>query len=523
MHQATRRSVPYIKAIILSIGAILLSYIASTAQASASTSSGSNPLGSIDYCSQQNGMTILGGWAHDADAAPGELPMVNVRVAGQPDQLVPSDIANYRDSDINSQIKSLGMPPSSVFGWKASFTGVYKGDAPAVSGTVANVGGGIDTAMTINTKKNVIGGDSTKSLISNGKLPDSCLPVRPATPVPHAPLPEGPFATPTPTVIIDPASDSNYTPWLRQYGVPIVEAWYPMVADKLAHPAYTPPSTMTIRVASFNGVAYAQGNSITISSSWLAGNMSTSQGVLIHEMVHVLQSYPDYNPSWITEGIADYVRYHMFRDAGDPQPPSPSSHYTDGYGTAGYFLAYIESKHPEFVRNLNISRHQNANADNFVLSYTGKTFPQLWNDMKAETGGSTGGNQVVNGSGKCLDVSSSNFTPGAKVQLWNCNGTSAQSWNWVTDTETGQQSLRTDNGLCLTVSGNGQTLGATVVLGTCASGSGAQQWEHRADNTLYNPGANACLSTQNSKTRDGTAVVIATCNASSSIQRWTFN
>jgi hypothetical protein len=32
-------------------------------------------------------------------------------------------------------------------------------------------------------------------------------------------------------------------------------------------------------------------------------------GVLTHEMMHIVQSYPDGQPGWLVEGIADYVRW----------------------------------------------------------------------------------------------------------------------------------------------------------------------------------------------------------------------
>ena len=32
----------------------------------------------------------------------------------------------------------------------------------------------------------------------------------------------------------------------------------------------------------------------------------------IHELCHVVQSYPNGNPLWVTEGIADYVRWAIY-------------------------------------------------------------------------------------------------------------------------------------------------------------------------------------------------------------------
>src|SRR5664279_1122076 len=97
----------------------------------ASAAYSGNPVGYADYCQVVNGATVIGGWAHDPQAAAGALPNVTVKVTGQPAKTVPSSIAGYRDAPINSFLTAKGIAKSSVYGWTATYVGLYKGNSYA--------------------------------------------------------------------------------------------------------------------------------------------------------------------------------------------------------------------------------------------------------------------------------------------------------------------------------------------------------------------------------------------------------
>jgi streptogrisin C len=40
----------------------------------------------------------------------------------------------------------------------------------------------------------------------------------------------------------------------------------------------------------------------------------------------------------------------------------------------------------------------------------------------------TGSSEIVGLASKCMDVSGANSASGTAIQLWDCNGTSAQKW-----------------------------------------------------------------------------------------------
>jgi hypothetical protein len=104
-------------------------------------------------------------------------------------------------------------------------------------------------------------------------------------------------------------------------------------------------------------------------------------------------------------------------------------------------------------------------------------------------GGSTpppGSGPITGYQGLCLDdrsASTANFNP---VQVYTCNGTSAQSWTVASGNTL--QVL----GMCLDVNGGGTANGTTVDLYTC-NGTGAQVWVPQSNGELINPQSGKCL------------------------------
>jgi cytoskeletal protein RodZ len=115
--------------------------------------------------------------------------------------------------------------------------------------------------------------------------------------------------------------------------------------------------------------------------------------------------------------------------------------------------------------------------------------------------------------GMCIDDYASNTADYSEVDLWDCNGTGAQSWTWV---ESG--STLHVLGLCLDVQGSGTADGTTVDIYRC-NGTGAQVFVPRSDGSLYNPNSGKCLDDPQGSTNRGTALQIWTCNGGLN-QRW---
>jgi beta-glucanase (GH16 family) len=130
-------------------------------------------------------------------------------------------------------------------------------------------------------------------------------------------------------------------------------------------------------------------------------------------------------------------------------------------------------------------------------------------------GGGTGGGSTgpIHGyGGKCVDVAAANSANGTPIQLYTCNGTSAQQW-----THTGN-TLRA-LGKCMDVASSGTANGTPVQLYDC-NGTGAQQWTTGANGALINTSSGKCLDATGPSSADGTRLQIWAC-AGSANQNWT--
>ncbi|MFJ2257037.1 PQQ-dependent sugar dehydrogenase [Streptomyces sp. NPDC087844] len=129
------------------------------------------------------------------------------------------------------------------------------------------------------------------------------------------------------------------------------------------------------------------------------------------------------------------------------------------------------------------------------------------------SGGATRTGEVKGVNGKCLDIDNAQTADGTKVQIWTCNGSTAQKWT------TGSDSTLKALGKCLDISGGATADGTKVQLWTC-NGSGAQTWAAQPDGTVRNPQSGKCLDASGGTWNDGTAVHLWTCHTDAN-QKWT--
>ncbi|MCM2416183.1 glycosyl hydrolase [Streptomyces sp. RKAG290] len=112
------------------------------------------------------------------------------------------------------------------------------------------------------------------------------------------------------------------------------------------------------------------------------------------------------------------------------------------------------------------------------------------------------GSGAVSGvGGKCVDVAGAGTVNGTAVQLWDCNGGSAQKWT------VGADGTVRALGKCLDVTGQGTVNGTKSQLWDC-NGSGAQQWSAEADGHLKNPQSGRYLDVPGGSTVNGTRLQI---------------
>jgi hypothetical protein len=117
--------------------------------------------------------------------------------------------------------------------------------------------------------------------------------------------------------------------------------------------------------------------------------------------------------------------------------------------------------------------------------------------------------------GKCVDVAGASAANGTAVQLYDCNGSAAQSWT----SGSGDNTLRA-LGKCLDVAAAGTANGALIQLYDC-NGTAAQQWTSNGA-ALVNTGSGKCLDATGQSSANGTRLQIWTCTGAAN-QSWSLS
>ena len=174
----------------------------------------------------------------------------------------------------------------------------------------------------------------------------------------------------------------SQAPQLENWGLhakELITLWSPRIARILDIEDYPHNIDLTIQ-KSDEGIAFADSNAITVSSHWIE-KYPEDVGLIVHEAVHVVQLYPKFEPGWVTEGIADYIRWHLYEKK--PLDWFPVGEDERGYEaayriTGGFFLWITLHKNADFMKILNTYMKNSAYKDSMFFQYTGKDLDALW-------------------------------------------------------------------------------------------------------------------------------------------------
>ena len=150
-------------------------------------------------------------------------------------------------------------------------------------------------------------------------------------------------------------SDAPESEKWAQNAARVAEEQFPVLVELLDGEGFVPAKEVKLVFKKMKGVAHASGTTITISAEWIEKNPDDI-GMVVHELVHVVQAYKHRVPGWITEGIADYIRFFLYEKNGDRtcRVNPDRSKYTDSYRTTGAFFDWIvRHRNPKFVHELN--------------------------------------------------------------------------------------------------------------------------------------------------------------------------
>ncbi len=188
------------------------------------------------------------------------------------------------------------------------------------------------------------------------------------------------------TVHLDTTEVPEYAEWGRT-AQRLMQDWYPRITNLLSSPSATSPSEISLKLKqSEKGIAATSGTKIVVFSSWIEKHPEDF-GVVIHELTHVIQQYPSKNPGWVTEGIADYIRWAIYE--GKPlrffPVPKGDDGYKKGYQVAAGFFLWLETyEAPGIVRRLNTAMRNSEFEISLFKKLTGDDIDTLWKRYATE-------------------------------------------------------------------------------------------------------------------------------------------
>ncbi|WP_295770213.1 basic secretory protein-like protein [uncultured Mucilaginibacter sp.] len=177
------------------------------------------------------------------------------------------------------------------------------------------------------------------------------------------------------------SNDNSFNPKVKQKLIETFFEVYPKIAKEYNNKTLK-EVTFVIDTA-YKGVAATSNGRIVYNPGWFKTHPEDID-VVTHEGMHIVQDYKQsVGPGWLTEGIADYVRYKfgVNNSAANWKLPEYKStqHYTNSYRITARFLNWIEQKQKEgVVKELDKQlRNHSYNADSWK-QLTGKSLDELW-------------------------------------------------------------------------------------------------------------------------------------------------
>jgi hypothetical protein len=199
-------------------------------------------------------------------------------------------------------------------------------------------------------------------------------------------------------VTLDASETPDLTNWTDQVLAPVVAEWYPRLIKMLPSEGFEAPRQ--VRVAfkkNMQGVAATGGTTVNGSGRWFRQNLKgEAVGSIVHELVHVVQQYgrarrtnPNATraPGWLTEGIADYIRWYLYepqsRGAEISKNNIARARYDASYRVSANFLNWVVKKYDkDFLALVNAAIREGKYTDELWKQRTGHALRELGDEWK---------------------------------------------------------------------------------------------------------------------------------------------
>lgn len=186
------------------------------------------------------------------------------------------------------------------------------------------------------------------------------------------------------TITVDAADAPDLESWGKESAA-LCQEWYPKIAKELASDGFTPRDAVKIVFRKKMRVPAATGgDTISVNAAYVTDHKD-DRGMMIHELTHVIQAYPRQKEGlgWLTEGIADYIRFWVY-EPQTRQRPIDKEHasYRNSYRITAAFLGWLVKTHDaQVVTKLN-AKLRAGNADAKIFDQLlGKSVDDLWKEF----------------------------------------------------------------------------------------------------------------------------------------------
>lgn len=164
----------------------------------------------------------------------------------------------------------------------------------------------------------------------------------------------------------------------------LCEAWWPTLCELLKSDGYKPRRSVKITYKlKMDGVAYTSAAGIFCADGYFKSRKSDI-GAIFHELVHWQQQYRG-GTGWLTEGIADYLRYYVYEPERGQRFRFSADRvdYHHAYQEAAGFLNWlVVNKDKELIAQLNAASRTRKYKDSLFADLCGKPLDELFAEYK---------------------------------------------------------------------------------------------------------------------------------------------
>ncbi|HVU56673.1 MAG TPA: basic secretory protein-like protein [Puia sp.] len=178
------------------------------------------------------------------------------------------------------------------------------------------------------------------------------------------------------------SNDTRFDSLTRQNMINVFFTVYPRMVERFNKSSLTKVG-MFIDTA-YKAVAETGDGVARFNPAWMK-RYPQDVDVVTHEVMHVVQDYKGNGPGWLTEGIADYVRYvYGVNNKGAKwflPDYRPGQSYKDAYRVTARFLLWVEKyKYNKIVDDLDKAMRDGTYTAALWKKLTGQTVDELWGE-----------------------------------------------------------------------------------------------------------------------------------------------